>query len=292
MSKKQPGWDDVIPLWRYNRPESTLYVYAPVIKGLRNHLEQTPIQNVSTAQLQEFLEGSSKGQLPATVSRKISTIRSLFQYALKIGAIDRDPSAALLAPRVPDELASRILTRDEVLKIIDGQTPGTRDRVLLVILFSCGLRASEASSLKWADTRTRAGNDGQISVLGKGNKRRSIRLTPDVWAELLSIRPPNVAGERFVFESDAGFRRPLSRTRIAHIVRAAARQAGLEAAVSPHWFRHTHATVAMDSGAPLNLISYTLGHTSVATTSRYLHASPERSSTQYINLRRKPAHKT
>ena len=292
MSKKQPDWDDVIPLWRHNRPESTLYVYGPVIRRLRNHVSQTPIREVSTAQIQEFLDANTKGQLPATAGRKLSTIKSLFGYALKVGAIDRDPSAPILSPRIPDELAARILTKDEVLRIIEAQTPGTRDRVLLVILFSCGIRASEASSLKWGDVRKRAGNDGQISVLGKGNKRRSIRLTPDVWAELNSIKPPNVALERHVFESDAGFRRPLSRVRIANIVRAAAKKAGLEAAVSPHWLRHTHATVAMDSGAPLNLISYTLGHTSVATTSRYLHASPERSSTQYINLRRKTANKT
>lgn len=292
MSKKQPDWDDIIPLWSYGKPDSTLYVYRPVISGLRKFVNHIPFQQVTLQQLQECLDSNTKGQLPSTVKRKISTIRSLWGFARRVGAIDRDISEALQCPHVPDELASKILTRDEAIRIINTQPAATRDRVLLVILFSCGLRSSEASALKWDDCRRRSGNDGQISVLGKGNKRRSIRLTPDVWAELLSIKPPNVSGDRFVFESDAGFRKPLSRMRIANIVRASAQNAGLEAAVSPHWFRHTHATVAMDAGAPLNLISATLGHTSVATTSRYLHASPERSSTQYITLSRKTANKT
>lgn len=283
MSAKVPGWNDIISLWSHGRPESTMYIYRPVIAGLRAFVKQRAFNEVQTQDIQEYLEKTSAKQLPATRHRKLATIRSLFRYAHRIGAIDRDPAVAIQMPRVPDELAAKILTREEMLRIIDAPI-SPRDRVLTILLYSTGLRASEASGLKWNDCRPRTGKDGQISVLGKGQKRRQIRLTPDVWIELKSLKPLNAAGEDFVFLSDVGWKRPLDRTSITKIVKQSARLAGLEQNVSAHWLRHAHATHAMEQGCPLPLISSTLGHSSLATTSRYLHVSPEKSSTQYVSV--------
>ena len=281
MSK--PNWDDVLELWRYNRPSSTLSVYQPVITGLRNYVKQTPIQAVEPKQIQEYLDSVSKDHLPSTRKRKLCTVRSLFQYATKIGAIPRDPTLTLQTPRVPDDLAHRILARDVTLKLIDS-ADNQRDRVLSMLLYSAGLRASEAGGLRWSDCRPRSSKDGQITVLGKGQKKRTIRLTPDVWAELIRLKPDDASTEDFVFLSESGWKRPLGRTGIAMVITRLRKAAGLEEHVSPHWLRHCHATHALDAGAPLPLISATLGHSSLATTSRYLHVNPEKSSTQYISV--------
>ena len=280
---KLATWDDIIALWLHSKPASTVYVYKPVITKLRKFVKELPPQQITLQHLQDYMTHCSKKQLPATVHRKVCTIRSFFGFAKRVGAIDRNPAEALQAPHVPDELAQKILSKRDILRVIAGAGMG-RDKVLVTLLYSAGLRASEASALKWGDCRQRTGKDGVISVLGKGSRRRSIRITPEVWKELMSIRPPDAAAEDPVFLSDAGWKHPLSRVTITNIVRAAAKAAGLEQHVSAHWMRHGHATHAMDAGAPLALISSTLGHSSLATTSRYLHVNPNKSSTQYVSL--------
>lgn len=287
MPNKTPGWDDVLELWKYNMPASTLYVYQPVITGLRNFIRQIPLTEVTEAHVQQYLETTSANQLPSTRKRKLSTLKSLFKYAYKVGAIPRDVACMLNSPRVPDDLAERILPRNLVLKLINA-AENQRDRVLLTVLYSTGVRASEAAGLRWIDCRGRSKTDGQISVLGKGQKRRTIRLTDDVWAELQALKPAGAAAEDFIFLSEAGWKKPLNRTRIAHIVRETAKRAGLEEHVSPHWMRHCHASHALENGAPLPLISATLGHTSLGTTSRYLHISPEQSSSSYVSVSATP----
>lgn len=282
MQNKVPGWDDIIALWSHGRPESTMYIYRPVIAGFRNSIGSIPPQQVTLQQVQQYLD-KFRDQLPATRKRKLCSLRSLFQFAYKIGAIVRDPTMALMTPHVPDELASRILNRDETLQLINAAET-QRDKVLCMLLYAAGLRASEACNLRWSDCRQRGRSDGQISILGKGQKRRSIRLTPDMWKELNQLRTPGTSAEEPVFQSGQGFKRPLSRMHIANIVRSVAARAGLEQKVTPHWLRHCHATHAADEGCPLPLIQATLGHSNVATTSRYLHVNPEKSSTQYVSF--------
>ena len=281
---KLATWDDILSLWLHSKPASTVYVYKPVITGLRNFAKNVPPQEIDLRTLQGYLEQCGKKQKPATIKRKICTIRSLFTYARRIGAIERNPADALETPHIPDELANKILVKKDILRIIAAADEG-RDRTLVTLLYSAGIRASEASNLKWGDCRVRPGNkDGIISVLGKGQKRRSIRLTPEVWQQLMTLRPADSSREDFVFLSESGFKKPLWRTRITDIVKAAAKKAGLEQHVSAHWMRHGHATHAMENGAPLALISSTLGHTELSTTARYLHVSPDKSSTAYVSL--------
>ena len=282
MQQKQPGWDDIIALWSHGRPEATMYIYRPVIAGFRNFVANIPPQQVTLQHTQQYLD-QFKDQLPATRKRKLCSLRSLFQFAYKVGAIERDPTMALLTPHIPDELANRILNRADTLKLVEAAEI-QRDRVLCMLLYTAGLRASEACGLKWGDCRQRGRSDGQLSILGKGQKRRSIRLTPDIWKELLQLRMPGTSAEESVFQSEAGFKRPLSRMHVANIVRAIAKRAGLEQKVTPHWLRHCHATHAADEGCPLTLIQATLGHSNVATTSRYLHVNPQKSSTQYVSI--------
>jgi integrase/recombinase XerD len=147
-------------------------------------------------------------------------------------------------------------------------------------LYFAGLRVSEACSLKWRNLHFR-GTAGQVSVFGKGGKTRSITLPESLWSELISLR--GAAGaESPVFPSRSG--RVLDRGRVRMIVRLAAQRAGITGPVSPHWLRHAHASHALDHGAPLHLVQATLGHSSIATTSGYLHARPGDSSARFLTM--------
>jgi integrase/recombinase XerD len=139
---------------------------------------------------------------------------------------------------------------------------------------------SEVCALKWRDLRP-SGEAGQLTVFGKGGQTRTVWLPPRVWAALTALRT-DAGPDESVFRSRRGGH--LGPRQVARIVRHAAERAGLDEPVSPHWLRHAHASHAMDRGAPIHLVRATLGHASVATTGRYLHARPSESSARYLNL--------
>ncbi len=122
---------------------------------------------------------------------------------------------------------------------------------------------------------------GQITVLGKGGKTNTILLPAPVWRCLMSITR-EAGPDTAVFCSRKGAH--LHPTQVRRIVRKAAKRAGIEKSVSPHWMRHAHASHALDRGAPIHLVQATLAHSSVATTGRYLHARPTESSSTYLPL--------
>jgi len=184
----------------------------------------------------------------------------------------------LLEPQ--DTLTERILTESEVQVMIALET-NPRNRAMLRLLYGVGLRVSELCALTWRDLTGR-GDFGQATVFGKGSKTRFVLLPATIWQELMSIR--GAAGSDapvFPSRKQGGH---LTRSQVMRIVRAAAQRAGIDAKVSPHWLRHAHASHSLDRGAPIHLVQQTLGHASVATTSRYLHARPQDSSARFLTL--------
>ncbi len=157
-----------------------------------------------------------------------------------------------------------------------------RNRVVLLLLYASGLRVSELCQLTWKDLKPR-GESGQVTVLGKGSKTRTVLLPESVWNEIMQLRGSKSAGDA-VFCSRMGDDkgRHLDRTQVYRIVAAAAKRAGIEAKVSPHWLRHAHASHSLEHGAPIHLVQATLGHSDITTTSRYLHARPNDSSAMYL----------
>ena len=145
-----------------------------------------------------------------------------------------------------------------------------------------GLRVEEIASLTWRDLQER-GDAGQVTVYGKGGKTRTVLLPAAVWKELHSLKKEGNTSTRPVFPSRTrgGFLTP---TQVRRLVYQAAQQASLDERPSPHWLRHAHATHALERGAPIHLVQATLGHASVATTGRYLHARPTDSSAKYLPL--------
>lgn len=240
-----------------------------------------PLHLVTLAEVQgfaTFLEES--GLAVSTQYTILAAIKSLLSFGNKTGVLPVNVGALLTLPQASDSLSERILSELEVQTMIVLET-NPRNRAILRLLYIAGLRASELCQLKWKNLRNR-GESGQVAVKGKGSKSRSILLPKSLWVELMQLRGEAAASEP-VFQSRKGKQGGhLTRERVHQIVKAAAKRAGIEGKVSPHWLRHAHATHALERGAKIHLVANTLGHSSIAVTGRYLHARPEESSSLYL----------
>ncbi len=148
-------------------------------------------------------------------------------------------------------------------------------------------RVEEAVSLTAEDLVPREETGGgQLTLFGKGRKTRRVLLPKGLFSELSALALPEPEAPLFRSRKRAagGGPRPITARQAERIVKGAAREAGLKNAsqVSPHWLRHAHASHAMDRGAKIHLVRETLGHASVATTGRYLHARPDESSALFL----------
>jgi integrase/recombinase XerD len=226
---------------------------------------------------------------PASRARILSSVKSILAFGHRIGVLPVDVGAALRLPAQRGRLAERILPEADVQRMLALET-NPRNRVLLRLLYAAGLRVSEVCQLTWRDAAER-GDTGQVTVLGKGGKTRAVLLSAPTWQELqrlMGVTSPVPGPDEPVFRSRkqrGPSRGHLDPSQVLRIVRAAARRAGLDAKnVSPHWMRHAHASHALDRGAPIHLVQQTLGHASVATTGRYLHARPSDSSARYLGV--------
>ena len=186
-------------------------------------------------------------------------------------------SAALRLPKLRSHLAEQILPEATVQRLL-ALEGDPRNRALLRLAYAGGLRVSELVGLAWRDLQPRE-DAGQVTVFGKGGKTRAVLLSAATWTELSALRRDAGADDP-VFRSRRGGH--LDPRQVRRIVLGAARRAGLEAKVSPHWLRHAHASHALDRGAPVHLVAATLGHASIATTGKYAHARPSDSSSLYL----------
>lgn len=238
-----------------------------------------PLAWVTLSDLQAWFGRLGQGSLkPASQNRALTAIKSLLSFAQETGYVPFNAGVAIKLRPNRDALAQRILEESEVARLIDAAADG-RNRVLLKLLYASGLRVSEVCGLKWSDALPRP-EGGQITVFGKGGKTRTVLLKPKVWQQLQSLKGEAPAmGPIFRSRKGGG---ALDVSQVRRIVYAAAKKAGLAQKVSPHWMRHAHASHALDRTAPVHLVQATLGHASVSTTGRYLHARPSDSSSFYL----------
>ncbi|WP_238292801.1 tyrosine-type recombinase/integrase [Methylobacterium longum] len=236
-----------------------------------------PLGSVRMGELQDYLAsllGSS-----ATVALAASALKSLFTFAQEVGYLRFNIGAAVKVPPIKNTLAERIMSEADALLMI-RQEPILRNRVLLTVLYGGGLRISEVCGLRWRDLTVRD-EAGQATVFGKGGKTRAVLLSAATWKVLTALRGVAPADQP-VFRSRKGG--ALDPSAVHRVVKAAAARAGLPGEVSAHWLRHAHASHSLDRGAPIHLVQATLGHASVATTGRYLHARPSESSARFLGV--------
>jgi site-specific recombinase XerD len=240
---------------------------------------QKPLRQVSLGDLQAFRDSLEKlAYQPTTLNRALTAIKSLLSFGHETGYLLFNVGAALKLRPERGRLAERILEESEVARLIE-RTPEGRDQAILKLFYTSGIRVSELCDLTWSDA-IRRGDGGQITVFGKGGKTRAVLLKPRTWHLLETLRG-SAALLAPIFRSRKGGGR-LDPSQVRRILYTAAKRAGLEQKVSPHWLRHAHASHALDRSAPIHLVQATLGHSSIATTGKYLHARPNESSSFYL----------
>lgn len=269
--------DHLIDLWlRKQRSEKTRESYGRTVADFREYAGRE-IRRLALDDLLDYADYLAK-QSPATQARKLATVKSLLSFAHKVGYTAFNVGSAYTTPKVKDTRAERILSEEDIFRLINA-AESERDRLLIRTLYVCGGRISEVCAASWRDLQPRA-EGGQITLYGKGGKTRVVLLPERLWAPLIESRA-GAGDDDPLFRSREG---RLSRAQAWRIVKKAAKASGIKWATSPHWLRHAHASHALENGATVKLVSETLGHASVAITSRYLHARPGESSSQHLKV--------
>lgn len=237
--------------------------------------------DVAPGEVRQFLTALHGRRNPATLARKLASIRAFFRFLVREGDCRFDPTAGMPLPRTPKRLP-RPLPVDDCQAFIDSIPASSaapadlRDRAVLELLYGAGLRVGELVGLDVRDVDLRRGD---VRVLGKGGKERVVPL-PAAARDALQAwldhrRAPGVLGEPLFVSLRPSRRRLLDRD-VRRVLRRRAQRAGIAGSVHPHRLRHSYATHLLDMGADLREIQELLGHASLSTTEKYTAVSAER----------------
>ena len=261
-----------------NLSPNTLDAYLRDLQKLLVYLHGAGIDvsAVTLDDLRHFVAGLHDiGIGPRSQCRIISGIRSFYRFMTLDGRMENDPTQLLESPQLGDHLPE-VLTTDEIDRmeaVIDlSKWEGHRNRAIVEVLFSCGLRVSELVTLRLSSLYL---DEGYVRILGKGSKERLVPISSKAVQELafwfddrcqMNIKPGE---EDYVFLNRRGAH--LTRTMILLIIKQLAVDAGIHKTVSPHTLRHSFATALLEGGADLRAIQSMLGHESIGTTEIYTH---------------------
>ena len=226
--------------------------------------------------IQRFVqERVETGLTKRSQSRLISSVKALYRFLDAEGRLQENPCDRIATPKLNVHLPT-VLSVEEVLAILESvdlsQPEGQRNRCILEVLYSCGLRVSELISLKISDIFP---DEQFIRVFGKGSKQRIVPMGEPalkairLYREIREAGPVQRGAEDILFLNRRGGK--LSREMVFHIVKEQVAAAGIRKNVSPHTFRHSFATHLVENGADLRVVQQMLGHESILTTEIYTH---------------------
>ena len=240
------------------------------------HREEKDVLQMKLEDLQHFAAGIHElGIGPTSQARILSGVRSFYRWLLLDGRIDADPTELLESPRLGEHLPEVLTTAevDQLEASIDRSKPeGQRNRAIIEVLFSCGLRVSELTHLRLSDLFL---EEGYIRVMGKGSKERLVPISNravhelELWFYDRNLMTIKAGEEDYVFLNRRGAH--LTRTMILIMVKRQAEAAGIQKTISPHTLRHSFATALLEGGADLRVIQAMLGHEDIGTTEIYTH---------------------
>lgn len=260
-----------------NSTDAYIYDIEKLTDYLLAHQLQKPIADITLQDLQQFLQWiAGLGMTASSQARIISGIRAFFKYCITEDIVQTDPTVLLATPKLKRALPD-VLSYEEIEKIlaqIDLSKPdGERNKAILEIMYSCGLRVSEVINLKLSQLYL---DVDFIRVTGKGNKERLIPIGSSAKKQVSTyinlVRPhtPNKPGyDDIVFLNKRGA--GLSRVMVFMIIKQLVAMAGIKKNVSPHTLRHSFATHLVEGGANLRAVQEMLGHESITTTEIYTH---------------------
>ncbi len=237
-------------------------------------------KTVTYESLQQFVaQLHDLGIHPRSQARIISGIKSFYRFLLLDSYITIDPTELLETPKIGFKLPE-VLTVNEINSILEtidlSKAEGQRNRAMLEVLYSCGLRVSELITLRYPDVYF---EEGFIKVEGKGSKQRLVPISETALHEIKNylydrnLIPVKKGFDDILFLSRRGT--ALSRLMVFHIIKQQTEKAGIKKNVSPHTFRHSFATHLLEGGANLRAIQEMMGHEQITTTEIYTHIDRE-----------------
>ncbi len=263
-----------------NLSQNTINSYRNDIKNFLSFCIDNGVEdldNITQKNISDYLEGQRKaGFESSTTARYVSSLKGFFSYLHQSGYIQKDPTEDMLSVKLSRKLPT-VLSVEEIDMILDipdvKDKIGLRDRAILELMYSCGLRVSETINIKNSHLLF---DDEIIRVFGKGSKERIVPVGSSAikWVNnyLLNSRPflfKRNKSEDFVFLNKRGTK--LSRMGIWKIINKYVSEAGIKKEVHPHTFRHSFATHLVEGGADLRAVQEMLGHASISTTQIYTH---------------------
>ena len=261
-----------------NMSPNTLEAYQRDMEKLLTCLKgmDKPLLDVKLEDLQTFAAGLHDiGVGPRSQCRILSGVRSFFHYLVVDGYRDDDPTELLESPTLGEHLPEVLSTAevDQLEESIDlSKWEGHRNRAIIEVLFSCGLRVSELVNLRLSNLYL---EERFVRINGKGSKERLVPISPraikelEFWFDDRRHMTIKAGEEDYVFLNRRGAH--LTRTMILIMIKRQAVEAGIKKTISPHTLRHSFATALLEGGADLRAIQAMLGHESIGTTEIYTH---------------------
>ena len=261
---------------------NTISAYLEDLSKLLNFFDTEKIgyKDIQLDHLQQFVaQLYDLGINARSVARVLSGVKSFFNYLLIDGYIDSDPTELLETPKLGTKLpiVLSLFEIEKMLSVIDLSTAeGQRNKAIIEVLYSCGLRISELINLKFSNLFL---DEGFIRVEGKGDKQRLVPISNVAIKEINNYLPDRKqitvkkGAEDIVFLSKR--KAPISRIMVFHFVKEYAALAGIKKNISPHTFRHSFATHLLEGGANIRAIQQMLGHEKITTTEIYTHLDRE-----------------
>jgi integrase/recombinase XerD len=289
--------DDFLKFLESERSSSvnTVLAYRNDLSQFIDYISQTlPADSEWSAITQETIVNyvdslTQRGYTKSTIARKIAALKTLFHWLSQHGQMTDDPTLRLKSPRV-DKRTPRLLTQEEVNALIDAtgtvsQPRSSRDRALLEVVYSTGMRVSEAINLRLEDIDLQA---NEVRCMGRGNRQRKAPLLPravealrDYLANARVELMGNVSTD-YVFLNPQGTR--LTRQAVWLMTRQYAKVGGIEGDVTPHTLRHSRAAHMLGNGEDVRRVQEWLGHANLATTQMYQPRLPAKVENQTRDL--------
>ncbi|MEB3330397.1 MAG: site-specific tyrosine recombinase/integron integrase [Candidatus Sericytochromatia bacterium] len=260
--------------------ENTISAYHNDLTQFLHHLEGLGIAGWAESgreAIQDFLRSlKDRGLSASSAARKLAALKTFYQYLLQTGVITDNPTVSLERPKTGRYLP-KVLSQGEVAQLLNQGTLAPRERAILELLYSGGLRVSELTRVNIADVNL---HEGHLRMVGKEAKERVIPLSETaiqaIEVYLKQVRPTQKSRpqERALFLNYAG--RRLSRQCIWKIVKEAARTGQIPIDITPHTLRHSFAIHLLEKGVDIRSVQELLGHADISTTQIYAHVSKRR----------------